>query len=106
MRIRTLIAGGLLALVALVALPQAAFAADPGTTSGNDLVVCVKKALSDNQAAIAKKQYTGFTNALDRAFRPTASGKHISFLEIYEGDFLAPEMQDVLRDAAGRISRR
>ena len=48
----------------------------------------------------------GFTNALDRAFRPTASGKHISFLEIYEGDFLAPEMQDVLRDAAGRISRR
>ena len=47
----------------------------------------------------------GFTNALDRAFRPTASGKHISFLEIYEGDFLAPPMQSVLRDAAERISR-
>jgi hypothetical protein len=47
----------------------------------------------------------GFTNAVDRALRPTASGKHINFLEIYEGDFLAPEMQGVLRDAAGRISR-
>jgi hypothetical protein len=47
----------------------------------------------------------GFTNALDRAFWPTASGKHISFLEIYEGDFLAPAMQGVLRDAAERISR-
>jgi hypothetical protein len=47
----------------------------------------------------------GFTNALDRAFRPTASGKHISFLEIYEGDYLAPEMQGVLRDAAARIGR-
>lgn len=47
----------------------------------------------------------GFTNALDQAFRPTTSGKHISFLEIYEGDFLAPAMQAVLRDAAERISR-
>ena len=47
----------------------------------------------------------GFTNALDRAFRPTVSGKHIRFLEIYEGDFLAPAMQGVLRDAAERISR-
>jgi hypothetical protein len=47
----------------------------------------------------------GLTNALDRAFRPTASGKHITFLEIYEGDVLAPAMQGVLRDAAGRISR-
>jgi hypothetical protein len=46
----------------------------------------------------------GFTNALDLAFRPTAAGKHITFLEIYEGDFLAPEMQDALRDAARRIS--
>ena len=46
-----------------------------------------------------------FTRTLDRAFQPTASGKHINFLEIYEGDYLAPEMQGVLRDAAARISR-
>jgi len=46
-----------------------------------------------------------FTRTLDRAFQPTASGKHINFLEIYEGDFLAPTMQGVLRDAAARISR-
>ncbi len=65
MRIRTLIAGGLLALVMLVAVPQAAFAADPGTTAGQDLVDCVQKALKDNQSAIAKKQYNGFTDALD-----------------------------------------
>jgi F-type H+-transporting ATPase subunit b len=72
MRIRTFIAGGLLALVALVALPQAAFAADPGTTSGSALVVCVQKALKDNQAAIAKKQYTGFENALDDCRKATS----------------------------------
>lgn len=46
-----------------------------------------------------------FTRTLDRAFQPTASGKHINFLEIYEGDYLAPQMQGVLRDAAARISR-
>ena len=72
MRIRTLIAGGLLALVALIALPQAAFAADPGTTSGNDLVVCVQKALKDNQASIANKQYSGFTNAIDNCRKATS----------------------------------
>src|SRR5580704_12351773 len=32
----------------------------------------------------------GFTNALDRAFGPTASGKHTSFLEICEGLFSRP----------------
>jgi len=65
MRIRTLFAGGLLALLAVVSVPQAASAADPGTTDGQALVTCVQKALKDNQAQIAKKQFTSFTNALD-----------------------------------------
>src|ERR1039457_5042419 len=72
MRIRTLIAGGLLALVALGALPQAAFAADPGTTAGNDLVVCVQKARKDNQASIANKQYSCFTYAIDNCRKATS----------------------------------
>ncbi len=65
MRIRTFLAAGLLGAVLVVAVPQVAFATDPGTSSGESLVTCVQKALKDNQAQIAKKQYTGFTNALD-----------------------------------------
>jgi F-type H+-transporting ATPase subunit b len=65
MRIRTLFAGGLLALLVVVALPQAASATDPGTSEGQSLVTCVQKALKDNEAQIAKKQYTNFTNALN-----------------------------------------
>ena len=65
MRIRTLFAGGLLALLVVVALPQAASATDPGTSEGQSLVTCVQKALKDNQAQIAKKQYTNFTNDLN-----------------------------------------
>jgi F-type H+-transporting ATPase subunit b len=79
MRIRTLLAAGLLALVAVVSLPHAASAADPGTSDGQALVTCVQKALKDNQAEIAKKQYTNFTNALNDCnkapslFAPAAS---------------------------------
>jgi len=72
MRIRTLFAGGLLALLAVVALPHAAGAADPGTTEGQALVTCVQKALKDNQSEIAKKQYTGFENALDDCRKATS----------------------------------
>lgn len=64
MRLRTLFAAGLLAVVVLLAVPTVAYAADPGTSSGQDLVDCVQKALKDNQAQIAKKQFTDFTNAL------------------------------------------
>ena len=55
MRIRTLFAGGLLALLVVVALPQAASATDPGTSEGQSLVTCVQKALKDNEAQIAKQ---------------------------------------------------
>jgi F-type H+-transporting ATPase subunit b len=65
MRIRTLFAGGLLALLAVVSVPHAASAADPGTSDGQALVNCVQKALKDNEAQIANKQFTGFTNALN-----------------------------------------
>jgi F-type H+-transporting ATPase subunit b len=72
MRIRTFIAAGLLAATLLVAVPSPALAADPGTSAGKDLVECVKKALADNQSAIAKNQYTGFQNAIDDCRKATS----------------------------------
>jgi F-type H+-transporting ATPase subunit b len=72
MRIRMLLAGGLLVAVSLVAVPSAAFAADPGTSSGHDLVVCVQKALSENQAQISKNQYSNFQNAVDDCKKATS----------------------------------
>src|SRR5581483_9563181 len=72
MRIRALLAGGLLAATLLVAVPTPALAADPGTTSGKDLVECVKKALKDNESAISKNQYTGFQNAIDDCRKATS----------------------------------
>lgn len=72
MRIRTLLAGGLLAATLLVTVPTPAFAADPGTTAGKDLVACVEKALKDNESQIAKQQYTSFTNAIDDCRKATS----------------------------------
>jgi F-type H+-transporting ATPase subunit b len=72
MRIRTLLAGGLLAATVLIAVPTPAFAADPGTSAGKDLVACVNKALKDNETAIAKSQYTGFQNAIDDCRKATS----------------------------------
>src|SRR5712691_2473290 len=64
MRIRSLIAAGTLAVVALaVSAPPAS--ADPGKAKGKELVECVEKALSSNHAQIEKQSYESFTNALD-----------------------------------------
>src|SRR5450759_4434110 len=72
MRIRTLLAGGLLAATVLIAVPTPALAADPGTTAGKDLVACVQKALKANGPAIAKSQHTGFQNDLDNCRKATS----------------------------------
>jgi F-type H+-transporting ATPase subunit b len=65
MSMRKLVAGSLLAVASVVALPHAAFAEDPGKKAGKELVECIESALHDNEGAIAKKDYQGFENALD-----------------------------------------
>lgn len=65
MSIRKLVAGGLLAVAAVVAVPTAASADDPGKKQGKELVECTESALHDNEAAIAKKDYSGFKSALE-----------------------------------------
>jgi len=65
MSMRKLVAGSLLAVASVVALPHAAFAEDPGKKAGKELVECVESALHDNEGAIAKKDYQGFENALE-----------------------------------------
>jgi F-type H+-transporting ATPase subunit b len=65
MRIRRFVAAGVLAGALVVAVQAPAFADDPGKKQGKELVECTEKALSDNKAATAKKDYTGFKNALE-----------------------------------------
>jgi F-type H+-transporting ATPase subunit b len=65
MRIRRLLAAGLLAGALLVAVAAPASAQDPGKKTGKELVDCVEKALSDNKSSIAKGSYTNFQNDLD-----------------------------------------
>ena len=65
MRIRKLLAAGLLAGALVVAVAAPASAVDPGSKSGKELVDCVEKALSDNKGSIAKGSYSNFQNALD-----------------------------------------
>jgi F-type H+-transporting ATPase subunit b len=65
MRLRKLVAVGLIAGAASVAITGTAHAEDPGKKAGKELVECVESALSDNKADIAKKDYTSFENALE-----------------------------------------
>ena len=65
MRIRKLLALGILAGALVGVLGAPAFAEDPGTKNGRELVDCVEKALSTNKASITKKDFTPFENALD-----------------------------------------
>jgi hypothetical protein len=44
--------------------------------------------------------------SVDLAMEPNANGQHINYLEIYEPDVLAPEMQSVLQYAASLFSPR
>ena len=56
---RKLLAVGLLAVAASIAVPGAASAEDPGKKFGKELVECVENALDDNAADIEKDDYTG-----------------------------------------------
>jgi hypothetical protein len=38
--------------------------------------------------------------SIDKGMEPNQEGKHVDYLEIYEGDVLADEMQSVLRYGA------
>jgi F-type H+-transporting ATPase subunit b len=65
MRLRKLIAVGLVTGAASLALAGTASAEDPGKKFGKELVECVESALHDNEGEIAKKDYNGFENALE-----------------------------------------
>ncbi|HUV10542.1 MAG TPA: F0F1 ATP synthase subunit B [Acidimicrobiia bacterium] len=65
MSMRTLVAGGFLAVASLLVLPSVAFAADPGTKAGEELVECVEGALHDNEAEIEIEDYQGFETSLE-----------------------------------------
>lgn len=65
MRTRKLVAATVLGLVAALALSGVAYAQDPGTKAGEELVECVESALVDNEGDIAKEDYQGFENALE-----------------------------------------
>jgi F-type H+-transporting ATPase subunit b len=65
MKSRKVLAVVLIAGAALFVAAGTAHADDPGTKQGKELVECVETALSDNKADIAKKDYTGFKNALE-----------------------------------------
>jgi F-type H+-transporting ATPase subunit b len=65
MKMRKLLAVGLLAVAASLAVPATASAEDPGKLFGKELVECVENALHDNAADIKKKAYSSFENALD-----------------------------------------
>lgn len=43
--------------------------------------------------------------SIDKGMEPNDAGQHVSFLEIYERDVSAPEMQDVLRYGASLFGR-
>ena len=66
MRLRKLVAAGLIAVAAPVAITGTAHAEDPGKKFGKELVECVETALKDNESEIAKKDYTSFENARRR----------------------------------------
>jgi F-type H+-transporting ATPase subunit b len=62
--IKRLVAAALMVTGLSVAAVPPAFA-DPGKATGKELVDCVEKALHNNAATIAKRDYVPFQNALD-----------------------------------------
>jgi len=42
--------------------------------------------------------------SIDKGMEPNREGRHVDYLEIYEGDVLADEMQSVLRSVAIQIT--
>jgi len=38
--------------------------------------------------------------SIEKGMAPNKAGRHVNYLEIYEGDVLAPTMQPVLHNAA------
>jgi hypothetical protein len=45
------------------------------------------------------------TRAINNGLRPNKAGQHIAYLEIYEQDVVAADMQQVLKDGASRITK-
>ncbi len=72
MRIRRVLVAGLLGLTAVLVVPHAAFADDPGAKVGKELVECVESAVKDNAGAIEKKDYKGFENDLQNCKKATS----------------------------------
>jgi len=58
MGMRKLLAGALISVAVLLAVPNAAFA-DPAPAAAKELFECVEKATKDNEGAIAKDDYSG-----------------------------------------------
>ena len=65
MGFRKLIVAALLVVTTLIVVAPAAYAADPGTEKGKELVECVENALHDNAKNIKNNDYTPFRTALD-----------------------------------------
>ncbi len=65
MRIRKLLAAGVLAGSLLFVVAQPAYAADPGKKAGKELADCLETALKKSAPARAKNQFTSFNNDVD-----------------------------------------
>ncbi|HXX14410.1 MAG TPA: hypothetical protein VEJ47_05855 [Candidatus Eremiobacteraceae bacterium] len=57
---------------------------------------------SENMGATSDPQLA-LKRSLAKGLQPNASGHRVNYIEIYEPDVLAPEMQPVLRDAAAQF---
>jgi hypothetical protein len=44
--------------------------------------------------------------SIDKGMQPNTAGRRVNYLEIYEGDVLADEMQPILRYAASLFGRK
>jgi hypothetical protein len=59
-----------------------------------ELGTCSAALGAEGDPALALKQ------SIAKGMEPNKEGQHVNYLEIYEGDVLADEMQSVLRDGA------
>jgi len=57
---------------------------------------------SENMGATSDPQLA-LKRSLAKGLQPNASGHRVNYIEIYEPDVLAPEMQPVLRDTAAQF---
>jgi F-type H+-transporting ATPase subunit b len=65
MRIRRIVAAGVIAGALVVAVQVPAYAEDPGKKAGKELAECLEKALTDSKADRAKNDFTSFNNAVE-----------------------------------------